>query len=76
MDRTFRGGTTSADDFQLSVLTNRHPEYLSRKEQFLTAWSKPTDVSIKRMFKVKVFTLREKLQRSGLWLFFTFLPEG
>lgn len=54
MDRTFRGGTTSADDFQLSVLTNRHPEYLSRKEQFLQAWAKPKDVSIKRMFKVKV----------------------
>eukprot|EP00903_Cladosiphon_okamuranus_P013691 g12749.t1 len=54
VDRTFRGGTTSADDFQLSVLTNRHPEYTSRKKQFLQAWEKPTDVSIRRMFKIKV----------------------
>ncbi|CAN0059865.1 unnamed protein product [Pylaiella littoralis] len=57
VDRTFRGGTTSADDFHLSVLTNRHPEYASRKEQFLQNWVKPfegTGVSILRMFKVKV----------------------
>lgn len=57
IDRTFRGGTTSADDFQLSVLTNRHPDYKSRKEQFLQKWEKPfagTGVSVLRMFKVKV----------------------
>ncbi|CAM9869237.1 unnamed protein product, partial [Hapterophycus canaliculatus] len=57
IDRTFRGGTTSADDFRLSVLTNRHPEYLSRKEQFIQKWEKPVSgggVSILRIFKIKV----------------------
>lgn len=57
VDRTFRGGTTSADDFQLSVLTNRHPEYLSRKQQFMQKWEKPlvgTGVSVLRIFKVQV----------------------
>ncbi|CAN0183221.1 unnamed protein product [Ectocarpus sp. 12 AP-2014] len=57
VDRTFRGGTTSADDFQLSVLTNRHSEYLSRKQQFMQKWEKPlvgTGVSVLRIFKVQV----------------------
>ena len=56
VDRTFRGGTTSATDFELSVLTKRHPEYLSREEQFLNEWIKPTEngISVLRMFKIKV----------------------
>lgn len=62
MDRTFRGGTTGATDFELSVLMNRHPEYLSRKEQFLKKWEKPTSggVSILRIFKVKVCARRRR----------------
>lgn len=56
MDRTFRGGTTSATDFELSVLTNRHPEYRPRKEQFMDEWIKSTEngISVLRIFKIKV----------------------
>lgn len=56
MERTFRGGTTSATDFELSVLTKRHPEYLPRKKQFMNEWMKPTEngVSVMRIFKIKV----------------------
>ena len=56
VDRTFRGGTTSATDFQLSVLTNRHPEYVPRKQQFMDKWVKPTEngISVLRIFKIKV----------------------
>ncbi|CAM9709379.1 unnamed protein product, partial [Laminaria digitata] len=56
VERTFRGGTTSATDFELSVLTKRHPEYLPRKEQFMNEWMKPTEngVSVMRIFKIKV----------------------
>lgn len=57
VDRTFCGGTTSADDFQLSLLMNKHPEYESLKEQFMQKWSKPepaNGVSVRRIFKVKV----------------------
>lgn len=63
VDRTFRGGTTSATDFQLSVLMRRHPDYLSLKEQFMEKWQKPEPargVSILRIFKVQV--------RSFWWL--------
>lgn len=57
VDRTFRGGTTSATDFRLSVLTKRHPDYMSLKEQFLQKWIKPEPargVSVQRIFKVEV----------------------
>lgn len=57
VDRTFRGGKTSATNFQLSVLTNRHPDYVSLKEQFVKKWQKPKPalgVSVWRIFKVKV----------------------
>lgn len=57
VDRTFRGGTTSATDFRLSVLTNRHKDYQSVKEQFKNKWVKPDPakgVSVVRIFKVEV----------------------
>lgn len=56
MDRTYRGGTTSATDFELSVMMNRHPEYKLRKKQFLQKWEKVAEssASILRMFKIKV----------------------
>ena len=57
VDRTFRGGTASATDFELSVLTKMHPKYASVKEQFLQKWIKPDPVggvSVLRILKVKV----------------------
>lgn len=57
MDRTFRGGTTSATDFRLSVLTNRHADHQSVKEQFKKKWIKAepaSGVSVLRIFKVEV----------------------
>lgn len=61
VDRTFRGGTTSATDFELSVLTKLHPNYASIKEQFLNKWVKPEPtggVSVVRIFKIKVILPR------------------
>lgn len=53
VDRTFRGGPS--DDFKLSVLTNRHPNYSSLKEQFLNKWLKPVaGLSVERIFQVQV----------------------
>lgn len=60
VDRTFRGGATSATDFRLSVLTNGHRDYQSLKEQFKNKWIKSEPVkggSVQRIFKVDV---REK----------------
>lgn len=55
VDRTFRGGTTGDDDFQLKVLTNEHPDYASLKEQFFTKWIKPVySLRVERIFKVQV----------------------
>lgn len=74
MDRTFRGRTTSATDFQLSVLTKRHPDYLSVKEQFHNSWQKPETpggVSVWRIFKVQVrrflWLMGIKEVREGRW---------
>lgn len=53
VDRTFRGGPS--DDFNLSVLTNRHPNYSSLKEQFLSKFLKPiAGLKVERILQVQV----------------------
>lgn len=58
VDRTFRGGP-GLNDFQLKVLTNRHADYASLKDQFLKKWEKAVEaLTVQRIFKVQVEAVR------------------
>ncbi|CAM9994410.1 unnamed protein product [Ectocarpus fasciculatus] len=52
--QVFRGGTTGATDFRISVLSKSHPQYSSLSHQFLIKWVKPGVPLVRRILEVKV----------------------
>lgn len=55
--QTFLGGTTSDQDFRLSVLATEHEDFKSLQKQFMTQWLKKstgTGLSVERIFRVEV----------------------
>lgn len=54
VEQIFRGGTTGATDFVLSVLSKAHPQYPSLCHQFVSKWLKPGMPRVLRILEVKV----------------------
>ncbi|CAN0375556.1 unnamed protein product, partial [Ectocarpus sp. 12 AP-2014] len=54
VEQVFRGGTTGATDFKLSVLSKSHPQYSSLCHQFISKWVKGGVPHVRRILEVKV----------------------
>ncbi|CAM9540842.1 unnamed protein product [Ectocarpus sp. 12 AP-2014] len=54
VEQVFRGGTTGATDFKLSVLSKSHPQYSSLCHQFISKWVKGGVPHVRRILEVRV----------------------
>lgn len=54
VEQVFRGGTTGATDFMLSVLSKSHHQYSSLCHQFISKWVKRGMPHVRRILEVKV----------------------